>query len=172
MQQLSQDLRFHMLCGLANSGGHRQTHGTRGLQPDYMRRLQASSAMCPSVSHPNLLSQTAFHKAARFHTLLLSCNACIRLVCELLQRKRSRRRHRLLSKLRKQRREKQKSKKAKQKVTVSGIWQEVYKVSSLSWLSEETKGKYANSANATAAECRISGHMPVLPSTFCCCWVC
>ncbi len=54
----------------------------------------------------------------------------------------------------KAKKEKQKSKKAKQKVTVSRIWQEVYNVRSVSWPSEETKGKYATSAYPTAAKCR------------------
>ena len=54
----------------------------------------------------------------------------------------------------KAKKEKQKSKKGKQKVTVSGIWQEVYTIRSLSWPSGETKGKYAKSANPTAAKCR------------------
>ncbi len=115
------------------------------MQLAHINRFQASSAVCPSVSHSNLLSQTAFLKAARLSIVLLSCLACIRLVCVGAEEEEQEKAQAAV-KAEKAKKEKQRSKKAKQKVTVNGIWQEVYTIRSLSWLSEATKGKYANSA--------------------------
>ena len=86
--------------------------------------------MCPSVSHPNLPSQTAFHKAARLSIVLLSDSVCIRLVWVVAEEEEQEKAQAAV-KAEKAKKEKQKSKKGKQKVTVSGIWQEVYNIRSL-----------------------------------------
>ncbi len=104
-----------MLSGLADLGGHRQTHGRSGLQPGHMCSLQA------------------FHKAARLYILSLSCSACIRLLCVAAEEEEQEKAQAAV-KAEKAKKEKQKNKKAKQKVTVSGIWQEVYNSRSLTQL--------------------------------------